>query len=187
MLKRNTGVLSVILVAVLVVSVIRLSYSYLGESITNDQQMETVNLIGGTISTTYNDNTPNIFLENPNIDGGPVAFKQFSLRGNSTSEEKMHYKLRLVIDENTFGDNVLFYTLSGVNYQKKSGNVVERIEKTPIFGKNTIDLCGNVDTYFEDADNADQIYTINIYLNDNVTKEMIKNKVFKAHVKIDYL
>lgn len=164
-----------VIMAVLVVGV---SYAYFTAGIQSETSTS-INATGGVMKINYSGGA-SINLSGVYPRDEVWATKTITVTGNNTSAANMYYKLRLVIDSNTFvTSDPLQYELVSTN-TSKNGTVIASKAKTNLTA--SVDLgTGN----FVQANNAKHTYSLKIYYPKKTTaQDSNQGAAFSAHVEI---
>lgn len=175
MSKSVKAIVSVVVVMSIVVTTIGISYSYFTDNLSSDENyLNTINSNNGKLEVAYSaGNTIEISNVNPGSDY--VHAKTFSVKGTNMNSNNLNYILSLVIDENTYNNDDISYSLVGYN-PLSNGEIIPNVSNSILNGKNTIVLGKG---YFNNADAVVHTYDIKFYLN------KVNNKgVLKAHFEV---
>lgn len=166
---------------------ITITYAYLAIRINNNETTSTVAFDAGTMEINYENNSGNIVL-NKIIPGASVT-KRFTLTGtnntkinNNNTDNNMYYKIGIVVDNNTFSDSSLKYSLTkdgaSTNNGEQANNLTGDVQK---IGTRYI-----ASGYFADgASNAKHIYNLTIFFPET-GKDQSENQgaLFSCHIII---
>ena len=193
--KTGTLLLTIIGVATLLVAVIGATFAFFTANLTGVPDEPDIIFNAGRLDITFANGTANLETANdiiPQIPnetwphGAPVITKEFTITGNNTTETVMPYRLNLVVNENTFSNGALTYTLIGTN-TGGSGFVPSVTNPTAI---NTVPANEHVvihlgDAYFSGpVTNAVHSYVLRVFFRDTgVNQDEDFGKVFKAFVQ----
>ena len=121
--KTIIWILSIILTFIIAFGV---AYAYLAIRINNNETTSTVAFDTGTMEINYENNSGNIVL-NKIIPGASVT-KKFTLTGtnntkinDNNTDNNMYYKIGIVVDNNTFSEDALRYSLTKDNESTNNG------------------------------------------------------------------
>ena len=121
--KTIIWILSIILTFIVAFGV---AYAYLAIRINNNETTSTVAFDTGTMEINYENNSGNIVL-NKIIPGASVT-KKFTLTGtnntkinDNNTDNNMYYKIGIVVDNNTFSEDALRYSLTKDNESTNNG------------------------------------------------------------------
>ncbi len=178
--KGQMILLIIIATATLVVAVAGATFAYFGISMENGKGDTTIEVTSGTISVEYQDNSViKAGALNPN---DSVASKTFTVNGLITGSSNLNYEANLVINNNTYGDGELVYTITSTNDNNNGTIITSTTEPVAIpTGANTIVLgkgsfAGPITT------GATHTYTVNIYVNGTATFD--PNKAVDAKISV---
>ena len=111
------------------------TYSYLAAKINNRESSSTIKVESGQLSITYENNSSNIILNN--IIPGDSVTKQFTLTGINntkpnaiTTNTDLKYKIGIAIDNNTFSEGALTYTLAKDSSSSSNGKLANNATGT---------------------------------------------------------
>ena len=115
-----------------------LAYSYLAVKVNGLESKSTIVMDAGTMEINYENNSGNIVL-NKIIPGASVT-KKFTLTGtnntkinNNNTDNNMHYKIGIVVDNNTFSESSLKYSLTkdsaSTNNGEQANNLTGDVQK----------------------------------------------------------
>ena len=111
---------------------ITITYAYLAIRINNNETTSTVAFDAGTMEINYENNSGNIIL-NKIIPGASVT-KKFTLIGtnntkinNNNTDNNMYYKIGIVIDNNTFSESSLKYSLTKDSASTNNGLIANNL------------------------------------------------------------
>jgi hypothetical protein len=103
--------------------------------------------------------------------------------GNNTTETTMSYQLSLVVEQNTFSDNALSYTLTGSN-PDEVGTIVPDIADTKLATGESTNILGTGS--FTNASNVSHYYVLKIFfLDTNTSQNIDQEKSFAAYIGIE--
>ncbi len=163
------------------------TYSYLAAKINNRESSSTIKVESGQLSITYENNSSNIILNN--IIPGDSVTKQFTLTGINntkpnaiTTNTDLKYKIGIVIDNNTFSEGALTYSLTKDSTSSSNG-------KTADDSTGTIKSAGTQyigKGYFVSGANNDKhIYNLTISFPDtNEDQSIDQGASFACHVTV---
>ena len=140
------------------------TYSYLAAKINNRESSSTIKVESGQLSITYENNSSNIILNN--IIPGDSVTKQFTLTGINntkpnaiTTNTDLKYKIGIVIDNNTFSEGALTYSLTKDSSSSSNGKLAN--DATGTIKSSGIQYIGK--GYFVSGANNDKhIYNLTI-------------------------
>ena len=155
--KGNYILLTGLLIITLLISVVGTTFSYFGAANRDVKGETTIQFSNGTLI--YSD---------PSISGGyvnageTVVSKTFTLDGSITSANNLSYRVNLKVDNNTYGEGTLFYTITS-NNTSSNGTTIQS-SSLPVAipaGTSTIEI-GN-GSFAGPVTDAKHTYTINVY------------------------
>ena len=184
---KTLTVINKVLIGIIMVTVFifigGITYSFFTAGLTGVEVDQTITAEAGDMKVVY-DGGPNINALDIQPSTEPFATKTFTLSGTSTMENnQMGYKLYLVIDENTFSENAISYTLESTN-TSSNGEVVPSITERQ--GLNGDDIYLGRAKYIGKVTNAIHTYTLKTYFYEtwkNQSADM--RKKFKAHINAE--
>ena len=177
-MKSNKWIIIGALVALFLV-VSGITYAYFFAKITGNEKTSTINLEAGTLEIVLDGG--NSIVANSIIPSStPFATKNFTVIGNNDSNGNyMPYSVKLIVDDNTYSDDAISYTLEGTN-TSNSGEIIENKPNTKV---NYSDIIGS--GYFTNGSNLIHTYTIKFYFLDNNTDQSADMRAnFAAHIEI---
>ena len=155
--KKQNVILSLALAVVFLITV-GLSYAYFSAKLYGIESASTIALKGGKMTIDYEEGA-NIVLSGIYPKEEAWASKNFTLTANNNTSENMKYKVGIDIEENTFSEGALSYSIE--NTLNEGGTVLENIENVPIIKTSGTQYIGY--GYFTSSTNTKHIYTLNIY------------------------
>lgn len=180
-------------VIIFIFVVIGISFSYFKARIVNDEKSSTISIGGGVMSITYNgpgtDGNSDIIIANNIIPGWSVT-KNFSLTAindietNSVfTDNTLHYKIGIVVEENTFSENSFTYELSSLDGGEVNGNTVNYMSGyISDFGTTIIGAGFFNRTNTEVEHNYELVIS---YPDNGLDQSGNNGKTFRAYVSID--
>ena len=176
--KKNKLILIISIIGLILV-VAGASYAYFSARITGLESASTLSMTAGTLGIAYSEG--NEIVTAPNIYPRETEWitKTFRLTGNNTTDLKMNYMVGLQIEENTFDDGDLTYTLTHTN--ESVGTPIENVSERMInqSGKQVIGY-----GQFESGTGMIQDYTLKIYFKDNGNPQT-QGRTFSAHIIVE--
>ena len=163
------------------------TYSYLAAKINNRESSSTIKVESGQLSITYKNNSSNIILNN--IIPGDSVTKQFTLTGINntkpnaiTTNTDLKYKIGIVIDNNTFSEGALTYSLTKDSTSSSNGKTAD--DSTGTIKSSGIQYIGK--GYFVSGANNDKhIYNLTISFPDtNEDQSIDQGASFACHVTV---
>ena len=163
------------------------TYSYLAAKINNRESSSTIKVESGQLSITYENNSSNIILKN--IIPGDSVTKQFTLTGINntkpnaiTTNTDLKYKIGIAIDNNTFSEGALTYSLTKDSSSSSNGKLAN--DATGTIKSSGTQYIGN--GYFVSGANNDKhIYNLTISFPDtNENQSIDQGALFACHVTI---
>ena len=164
------------------------TYSYLAAKINNRESSSTIKVESGQLSITYENNSSNIILNN--IIPGDSVTKQFTLTGINntkpnaiTTNTDLKYKIGIVIDNNTFSEGALTYSLTKDSTSSSNGKTAD--DSTGTIKSSGIQYIGK--GYFVSGANNDKhIYNLTISFPDtNEDQSIDQGASFACHVTVE--
>ena len=163
------------------------TYSYLAAKINNRESSSTIKVESGQLSITYENNSSNIILNN--IIPGDSVTKQFTLTGINntkpnaiTTNTDLKYKIGIVIDNNTFSEGALTYSLTKDSTSSSNGKTAD--DSTGTIKSSGIQYIGK--GYFVSGANNDKhVYNLTISFPDtNEDQSIDQGASFACHVTV---
>lgn len=152
------SVLSIVLVAAFVSSIMGVSYSYMTSNLSGEEVASTIILNDGKIVTTYTNNDKNIEINNISPSKDAIISKKFAVSGTNNGDSNMDYQVYLKTDNNTFNDNSLTCSIVGRSLTKNQMMIDANNLVIPKKGELNLGTGS-----FKGKDNAIHEYEINIY------------------------
>ncbi len=165
--KGSLILLTIISVATLLVAVVGATFAYFNIAMNGKDAETTIEVTNGTISIEYADNGTIQF--GSAAPGTLVASKQFTVNGLITGSSNLNYEVDLKVNNNTFAENELVYTISSAN-DSNNGTVIPNNEERVMIptGANNV-IVGKGLFAGPITGGAVHTYTLNIYVADGVT------------------
>ena len=136
--RGSTILLTIIAVATLLVAVVGATFAYFGATMRGDNTPKTIEVTNGTLLVEYNNSSIKASNLNP---GDVVVDKNFTVTGVITGSTNLNYEANLIINDNTYSDGALVYTLTSINKSNNGSTIVATSEPVAIpSGKSTIAL-----------------------------------------------
>lgn len=185
-MKSNNNIILIIIPIILILLIsIGISYSFFTANLTGGEESTTITVTGGSMNIYYNSGA-DISISNIIPSNEPISNKLFNVTGNNTTGLRMLYKLNIIIEENTFSDDVLNYKLIS-NNNDENGQIIpgsdDLIEIKA--GAQIIEL--GIGKFNAPTDgNKVHTYNLEIYFpNTGTSQNMEQNKIFKAYINIE--
>ena len=184
---KNKYMIYVILLVILLSFVLGVTYSYLVVKINGIEETSTINVEGGKLSITYANNSGDIIIKNATP--GSSTTKQFTLTGvNDTksnskiTDTDLKYKIGIVIDNNTFSNDALTYSLTVDSSSSTNGKLADNSNGT--IKSTGTQFIGN--GYFSiGANNDKHIYNLTISFPETDEDQSIdQGATFACHITI---
>ena len=183
--KTTTLILIATSFLLILIITIGISFAYFTADIEGSENEETVTLTGGIMKIHYDSEGPNINLSNVFPKDEAIATKEFTLTGESTTNDDMDYHIMLVVTNNTFTDNAIQYKLTSTNTDN-NGEVAPSITELKGIptGENKEVFLGNA-TFESPAENAVHTYNLHFYFpRGEVQDNVNQGKTFNAYVSL---
>ncbi len=179
--KPSIAILVSMIISVLFIT-IGLSFAYFTAQISGTETSTTINLAGGVMEIAYESgdviNATGVIPSNE-----PFDTKNFTLTGNNTTDQDMHYHIVLVVEENTFTEGALTYNLISEN-PDENGEVALSTEGSIPTGANDI-ILGSA--YFTGPFTGDKVhsYSLELYFPETFKKQNEnQGKTFRGYINI---
>lgn len=182
-MEKKQKLIIIAIAFALVVLCSGLTYAYF-TSATPSESGSTIVAKGGTMNITYANGSGNITLSNIYPRSSAWANKTFTVTGNNTTDLKMYYGISLVVDNNTFDDSYLSYTLTGSN-PSNNGSLIPTLSTNQeiLSGTGTYEL--GVGSFVKST-NIVHTYTLKIFfLNTDTSQNNSQEANFAAHLVIN--
>ena len=179
--KGNIILLTVIAVATLLVSVVGATFAYFNATIPNSKSPKTIEVTSGTIFTDCNSS----IVGGNNIAANAVlASRNINVTGYVTGSTNLNYDAKLVVNDNSYAEGELVYTITSKNVNSNGSTIVATSEPVTIpAGKTTINL-GSGLFAGPAVKGAKHTYTLNIqYVNSEGNPAV--DKTFNATIVVD--
>lgn len=135
--KSSMVLLTVIAVATLLVAVVGATFAYFSATMNGRESATTIEVTSGTLSVEYDGNSK-ISASNLNP-GAVVANKNFTVTGFVTGSTNLNYEAKLIVNNNTFSNGALVYTITSTNVSNNGSTITTTSEPVAIpSGKTTI-------------------------------------------------
>ena len=163
------------------------SYAYFRAKINNLESVSTIGFTSGEMVINYEGNTGTI--TGTNIIPGWSATKKFTLSGKNatetldSTENNMKYKIILAIDNNTFTEGALTYSLAKDSSSSSNGKMADEVSGTIAQSGNQVIGRG----YFSKTTTfVNHVYNLTIsFPNTDYNQSADNGKSFAAHVTIE--
>ena len=169
------------------ISLFGMAYAYFKATINNAESASTISVESGELTINYQGNTANIVASG--IVPGWSETKKFTLSGKNTTktnefhtDNNLYYKIILAIDNNTFSEGALTYSLAKDSTSSTNGKMADEASGTINKSGNQIIGYG----YFSETSTfVDHIYNLTISFPSTEYEQSADNgKSFAAHVTI---
>ncbi len=141
--KGNMILLTIMSIATLLVAVAGATFAYFGATIGEGKSSPTIEVTSGTLSTEYD---PQITaqIQNGYVNQGEIiGTKEVVVTGLVTGSNNLNYEVTMTINNNTYLDGELVYTITSVNESNNGSVIASTTEPVSIpTGASTI-LLGN--------------------------------------------
>ena len=169
------------------ISLFGMAYAYFKATINNVESASTISIESGELTINYQGNTADIVASG--IVPGWSETKKFTLSGKNTTktnefhtDNNLYYKIILAIDNNTFSEGALTYSLAKDSASSTNGKMADEASGTINQSGNQIIGYG----YFSETSTfVDHIYNLTISFPSTEYDQSADNgKSFAAHVTI---
>ena len=169
------------------ISLFGMAYAYFKATVNNAESASTISVESGELTINYQGNTANIVASG--IIPGWSETKKFTLSGKNTTktdefhtDNNLYYKIILAIDNNTFSEGALTYSLAKDSTSSTNGKMADEASGTINQSGNQIIGYG----YFSETSTfVDHIYNLTISFPSTEYEQSADNgKSFAAHVTI---
>ncbi len=169
------------------ISLFGMAYAYFKATINNVESASTISIESGELTINYQGNTANIVASG--IVPGWSETKKFTLSGKNTTktnefhtDNNLYYKIILAIDNNTFSEGALTYSLAKDSTSSTNGKMADEASGTIKQSGNQIIGYG----YFSETSTfVDHIYNLTISFPSTEYEQSADNgKSFAAHITI---
>ncbi len=178
--KKQNIILSLSLTIAFILA-LGLSYAYFSAKLYGVENASTISLKGGKMTIDYVEGA-NITLSGIYPKEEAWASKTFTLTGNNNTTDNMKYKIGLIIEQNTFSEEAITYSLE--NTLNEGGTVVEDVDESPIIKTTGTQYIGY--GYFGTSTNTHHTYNLKIYFKPNGEDQNEDQKAkFKAKITVE--
>ena len=178
--KKQNIILSLSL-AIAFILALGLSYAYFSAKFYGIENASTISLKGGKMTIDYVEGA-NIILSGIYPKEEAWASKTFTLKGNNNTTDNMKYKIGLIIEQNTFSEEAITYSLE--NTLNEGGTVLEDVDESPIIKTTGTQYIGY--GYFGTSTNTHHTYNLKIYFKPNGEDQNEDQKAkFKAKITVE--
>ena len=169
------------------ISLFGMAYAYFKATVNNAESASTISVESGELTINYQGNTANIIASG--IVPGWSETKKFTISGKNTTktnefhtDNNLYYKIILVIDNNTFSEGALTYSLAKDSTSSTNGKMADEASGKINQSGNQIIGYG----YFSETSTfVDHIYNLTISFPSTEYDQSADNgKSFAAHVTI---
>lgn len=169
------------------ISLFGMAYAYFRATINNAESASTISVESGELTINYQGNTADIVASG--IVPGWSETKKFTLSGKNTTktnefhtDNNLYYKIILAIDNNTFSEGALTYSLTKDSTSSTNGKMADEAEGIINQSGNQIIGYG----YFSETSTfVDHIYNLTISFPSTEYEQSADNgKSFTAHITI---
>ena len=169
------------------ISLFGMAYAYFKATINNAESASTISVESGELTINYQGNTANIVASG--IVPGWSETKKFTLSGKNTTktnefhtDNNLYYKIILAIDNNTFSESALTYSLAKDSTSSTNGKMADEASGTINQSGNQIIGYG----YFSETSTfVDHIYNLTISFPSTEYEQSADNgKSFACHVTV---
>ena len=154
----HKSVLSIVLVAFMVSSIIGVSFSYFTSNLSGEEVASTIILTNGKMVITYANNDKMVEVSNAKAGKDAIISKKFAVSGNNNGESNMNYLVYLKTEKNTFNANSLTCSITGRSLTKNQNMINAKGLIVPKSGELNLGM-----GYFTGKDTAVHEYELNIY------------------------
>ena len=173
-----------ILIVMLIVLATGVTLAYFNSDVYNYESDSTIIVSGGRLGIHYSDASGQDIILDHAIPGDTIT-KKFTITGNNNTDELMWYKFGLFVEENTFSEGALTYSLSVDSTSDSEGKLQRGFTNEKIGRKDSIGwLSGN---FPANASNVNHVYNMTIsFPNDsNKNQNIDKGKIFSGYIKLE--
>lgn len=178
--KGNIILSTIMSIATLLVAVVGATFAYFSATMNGREASTTIEVTSGTLSTEFD--------INKNISGGyvnqgeAIAAREFTITGVVTGSNNLNYEVTLAINNNTYKDGELVYTITSANESNNGSPIQSTSEPVSIpEGTNTLVLGTGVFAGPTTAGLSHK-YIITIYRATQVDQDI--NRMFDANIYV---
>lgn len=174
----NKVLASLIIVAVFFL-VVGVAYSYYVARLSGQETGTTITGKAGHMEFEYIGGAE-IIAEDIAPSTDPFITKNFTIKGTNTTDADMYYKISLIIDENTFSNNAISYTLTGTN-TTGNGVLISNITTRQEIGTENKTI--GIGNYSGKITEGIHTYELKLYFYETQYDQLGDlGKTFKAHI-----
>ena len=183
-MKKINKILIVIISVLSLFFLVGITYSYFLAAIKDAETSTTITAESGTMDITYDGGGSIITATGFGPKETPFATKTFTLKGNSTFEDSiLGYKILLIVDENTFSENALSYTMISTR-TTSNGEIAPSIETNRYLNTSDVEL--GTGYFTGTVTDAIHTYELKLYFLDTGEDQSINmTKTIKVHINIE--
>ena len=171
--------LNILLILGGILVLVGVSYAYFAATVSGNESTSTISYEAGYLEIEL-DGGPNVTANRIIPKDTPFVTKTITLTGKNNSNGNMPYNIEIVVDNNTYTNNSISYSIEGTN-SSNDGVLIPNVEYVPI---NDTTIIGS--GLFERGNNQVHTYTIKFYFLDNNTDQSANMRAsFGAHIKIN--
>ena len=174
----NKGIISIAIVAVLVNTIIGVSYSYFTSNLSGEEVANTLLTDEGKMIITFANNDNKVELNSIKSSNNAVLIKKFAIDGTNTNTSVMKYSIYLNVENNNFSNNSLTCSLVGRSLKKEQDLI--NVNNLYIPSKGELNLGTGS---FKNAENYIHEYELNIYYFNRANNKDKNNFLGKIIVK----
>ena len=172
-----------LIILVVIFLVVGLAYSYFKANLKGIETDTTINLESGSMRIVYEGGSK-IEVMDFAPSNEPLAVKNFTITGNSTiNNAVLGYKISLIIDENTFSEDAISYTLESANIAGNGEVIPSILEHQAI---NNEDILLGTGYFTGIISNSVHSYKLKFYFLD-IEENNIQDidKYFEVHILVE--
>jgi len=182
MSKVSRSILSISVVTLLVIAILGVSYAFFTANLSGNETASTLIVTGGRMQIAFSGGN-SIEINNVYPRDDAWTTKTFTVKGTNTTDANMNYKLTLVVEENSFSDDALSFSLTSYNSGNNGSPVSSIANRTIKSGASNIEL-GN--GHFVNANEKIHTYGLSIFFfSTSANQNNDQNKYFSSHVEIE--
>ena len=183
---KTVKVINKILAGIIIIAVfflvVGVAYSYYVARLSGAETKTSVTGTTGALKMEY-DGGPELIASSIAPSTNPFITKTFTVKGYNTSNIQLYYQVKIIVDENTFSEDAITYTLTGSNTSENGNPIPNITTRTPI-NQETISL--GIGNFTDNITNVVHTYELNLYFYQTETDQLQDlGKTFKAHVTLE--
>ena len=173
-----------LLIVMLIVLATGVTLAYFNSDVYNYESDSTIIVSGGRLGIHYSDASGQDIILDHAIPGDSIT-KKFTITGNNNTDELMWYKFGLFVEENTFSEGALTYSLSVDSTSDSEGKLQRAFTNEKVGRAGSIGwLSGN---FPANASDVKHVYNMTVsFPNDpNRRQDEDQGKIFSGYIRLE--